>query len=95
MGPDGGRGQILVLEFARQIDQESIWLRTADFQSRHARFQFGNTSIAVAETLTEGNDHTFKVAAAATGNCASLREVNSYFCFISGLAEAFSCRKTP
>ena len=78
LGAGCGRGQILVLELARQINEESVLLLATGFQGRHARLEGGDDRSAVAAALTEGGVYTSKVAAAVPVSCASLREVNGY-----------------
>lgn len=58
----GRLGQILVLELARQIHDEPCLVLEARFQLGDARFQFGDTSIALAASLTRRSIHAAMLA---------------------------------
>jgi hypothetical protein len=87
-----GRGQILVLEFVCEVDQQPGLILVSDFQLSHAGFQFGNAGIALAAAGTQWNIHTFTLAGSAAFSCASLGEVNDYVFFMTREpTRPFSC----
>jgi hypothetical protein len=67
-----GFGEILVLKFARQIEDEVCLLPHLGFQLGKPGFELGNVSVALATSLTRRSSHAAMLATHSAYSCASL-----------------------